>query len=331
MKKLNFAICDLEAGYAGKLTEYISDKQNIPFQILAFSGIESLQEFTADHEIELLLISAKMMCSQVRGMNIRRIIILSEGEVVKEYQDYPTVYKYQASDNLVAEVMDAYVSEAREMAPVFMRRDARIIGVYSPIGRCGKTSFALTMGQILAQKTSVLYLNLEDCAGFSGITGKNYKGDLTDVMYYIRQKKGNVLFKLNALTQKLGNLDYVPPAYLASDLADIRQEEWLILLGTITSLGGYECVILDMGGTVEERIPLLASCTEIFTPTCEGYAANAKILQYEKQVRDMEYEEILKKTRYLQLPYTELSGQGEQALEKLVWSELGNFIRDSIC
>ncbi len=330
MKKLNFAICDLESVYAGKLTDYISDKQNIPFQILAFSGIESLESFVMEHEIELLLISSKMMCSKVRQMNIKRIIILSEGEVVREYQDYPTVYKYQASDSLVAEVMEAYVSQAKEMAPMFMARDAKIIGVYSPIGRCGKTTFALTLGQILAQKQSVLYLNLEDCAGFSGIMDKKYKADITDVMYYIRQNKGNVIFKMSSITQKLGNLDYVPPAYLASDLNDVMPEEWMILLGTITSLGGYECVILDMGGTLEERLPLLSSCTEIFSPICEGISAHSKIEQYEKQLEELEYTEILDKTRYIQLPFVEIKESGEYTLEQLVWGEMGEFVRETI-
>lgn len=330
MKKLNFAICDLETGYAERLTEYISERQNIPFQILAFSGIESLKTFAKDHEIELLLISSRMMCPQVRAMDIRRTIILSEGEVVREYQDYPSVYKYQSSDSLVAEVMEAYVKEADDMAPLFMQRNACIYGIYSPIGRCGKTSFALTLGQILAETQTTLYLNLEECAGFSDLLEKEYKADLTDLMYFIRQNKGNILFKLNSLTQKIGKLDYIPPAYFSSDLSDVKSEEWLRLLGNITSLGGYECVVLDLGGTVEERLPILSFCDEIFTPTCEGKGAAAKIRQYEKQLKELDFGELLQKTRYLQLPHSEIGEGGEYAIQQLVWTELGEYVRSTI-
>ena len=327
MKKLNFAICDLEASYACRLMNYITEKQNIPFEILVFSGIESLREFTRENKIELLLISSRMMCEEINKMDINRIVMLSEGEVAPQYMDYPTVYKYQASNNLVAEVMNFYASESNGQAAYFMKRNAQIIGVYSPVKRCGKTCFALTLGQILAKKQSVLYLNLEECAGLSILTGQNYGADITDVMYFVRQNKGNVIFKVQAIVQHLGNLAYVPPAYSAGDLREVSQEEWLSLLEAVTSLGGYETVILDLEGTAEEQIPLLSACTRIFSPVCEGIMAKAKVAQYEKLLKEMECDDILNETVYLQLPFAEPTALGEYALEQLVNSEMGNYVR----
>ena len=162
MKKLNFAICDLETVYACRLMNYITEKQRIPFEMLVFSGVESLREFTGKHRVELLLISARMMCEEVRMMDINRIVILSEGEVRPEYVEYPTVYKYQSSDHLVAEVMNYYAADMSEHTPYFMKQKANVIGIYSPVKRCGKTCFALTLGQILAKRQTVLYLNLEE-------------------------------------------------------------------------------------------------------------------------------------------------------------------------
>ena len=327
LKKLNFAICDLEASYACRLMNYITEKQNIPFEILVFSGIESLREFTRENKVELLLISSRMMCEEINKMDINRIVMLSEGEVAPQYMDYPTVYKYQASNNLVAEVMNFYASESNGQAAYFMKRNAQIIGVYSPVKRCGKTCFALTLGQILAKKQSVLYLNLEECAGLSILTGQNYGADITDVMYFVRQNKGNVIFKVQAIVQHLGNLAYVPPAYSAGDLREVSQEEWLSLLEAVTSLGGYETVILDLEGTAEEQIPLLSACTRIFSPVCEGIMAKAKVAQYEKLLKEMECDDILNETVYLQLPFAEPTALGEYALEQLVNSEMGNYVR----
>lgn len=39
-------------------------------------------------------------------------MILSEGEKKKELSEYPCIYKYQASDQLIAEVMNYYAVEA---------------------------------------------------------------------------------------------------------------------------------------------------------------------------------------------------------------------------
>ena len=70
MKKQKFAICDPEAGYACKLMNYITQRKQIPFETLAFSGVESLVRFARENEIELLLISSRMMCEKVRELNI---------------------------------------------------------------------------------------------------------------------------------------------------------------------------------------------------------------------------------------------------------------------
>ena len=330
MKKLNFAICDLEASYACRLMNYITEKQQIPFEMLVFSGMESLREFTREHRIELLLVSSRMMCEEIQKMNINRVIILSEGEVEQRYADYPTVYKYQSSNNLVAEVMNYYASDVSEYTPYFMRRNARIIGVYSPVKRCGKTGFALTLGQILAKSQSVLYLNLEDCAGFELLTGKTYSADISDGMYFIRQNKGNVFFKVQAIVQHLGDMAYIPPAYSAGDLKEVTQEEWMRFLDCVTSVGGYETVILDLEGRAEEQVGLLSACTCIYSPVCEGSSAKAKIAQDEKLLKEMDCEEILKDTVYLKLPFTEPVTQGEYALEQLVNSEIGNYVRTLI-
>lgn len=327
MKKLNFAICDLEAAYACRLMNYLTDKQNIPFEILVFSSLDSMEVFTREHAIELLLISSRMMCGQIREMDIHRVVILSEGELVAGFEDYPTVYKYQASGSLAAEVMEYYAAQMQDAMPFYMKRNASVIGVYSPIGRCGKTCFALTYGQILAQRQKVLYLNLEDCAGFELLTGQNPSADLTDAMYFVRQNKGNVIVKINALVQRLGELAYVPPAYSAADLADVEEQEWLQLLDSVTALGGYETVILDMAGTVEARRALLSACTKLYVPVCDGIAAKAKLQQFEKLLTDLDCEEIRKELRYLHLPFAEPAGQGEYALEQLINGEMGDFVR----
>ena len=55
--------------------------------------------------------------------------------------------------------------------------------------------------------------------------------------------------------------------------------------------------------------------------------AKAKVAQYEKLLAEMEYEDVLKETVYLQLPYAEPAALGEYALEQLVNSEMGNYVR----
>ena len=53
--------------------------------------------------------------------------------------------------------------------------------------------------------------------------------------------------------------------------------------------------------------------------------------QYEKLLKELDAEEILKETSCLHLPYAEPATVGEYALEQLVNSEMGNFVRTLLC
>ncbi len=328
MKKQNFAICDLEESYALRLMECLTERRSVPFTILAFSEVESLRKFAKENPVEILLISDRMMAEDIPQMNVNLIVILSEGESTGEFADYPAVYKYQPSDSLIAEVMNYYANQAIPQTQVFLKRNVKIIGIYSPVRRCGKTCFALTLGQILAQRKSVLYLNLEEYSGFEALTGQTFSSDISDVLYFIRQNKGNSIFKLNAAVKRIGGMDYIPPAFSAGDLREITAAQWIKLLEEITAVGGYDTVILDIGETVEDKFALLGHCTDLYMPALGDAVSQAKLAQYERLLQELEYEEIRQRTKQILLPFCEPAAAGEYFLEQLVWSDMGSFARE---
>lgn len=327
MRKGKFAICDNETMYACSLMEYMTERKKVPFDVQVFSELESLMDSLEEEELEMLLIASDMMCPKVEELNIGKIMILSEGEVEREYLRFPMIYKYQPSEQLVSEILSCIAKDTSSRTVAQGRKTGKILGIYAPIGRCGKTCFALVLGQILAEKAPVLYLNLEEYSGFEELLDQEFATDLLDVCYLIRQKKENAMLKLNAALQKIGKLDYVPSVHSAEDLKEVTSEEWLELLTEIVSCGGYETVVLDVGSPVEEPYVLLSQCDRIYTPMVPGVMAKAKMAHYEKQLREMELEELLEKTRYVNLPFAEPKGMGEYYLEQMVDSELGEFVR----
>ena len=328
MKKQKFAIFDPESAYANHLMEYLQRRQSVPFDIMVFESMEALEQYVKENTIDLLLVSGRMMCPKLRQLKIGGIVVLSEGEVVKEYEEYPMVYKYQSSESLVAEVMTYYAKQDVPQPKLLKRKNVQIIGVYSPVARCGKTCFALTLGQVLASSRPVLYLNLENYAGFSFLLGKEGMSDISDVMYFLRQHKGSAIFKLNAALQHLGEMDYITPAFSAMDLREIKTEEWVHLLQELVSSTNYETIILDMGHSMEDVFGLLQQCTRIYMPVCEDVISLAKVSQYEKLVQDMEQEELLERTQKLGLPFCSPAMQGEYFIEQLVRGEMGNYVRN---
>lgn len=228
MKRNIFAVCDLEVDYALNFMDYMNRKKNIPFEIQAFTSVENLIAYGKQTHIELLLISGRAMCREVRDLDIGKIIILSEGVHPPELDQYPSVYKYQSSSDVLREVMACYGAEKKTVADqiAVLKKTTEIIGIFSPLGRCLKTSFALTLGQILAKERAVLYLNMEEYSGFEELMGKGFAHNLSDLLYYVRQDNQNLLYKMNSMIQTINNLDYVPPVQMPADIRTTAWQDW---------------------------------------------------------------------------------------------------------
>ena len=330
MKKNIFAVCDLEVDYALNFMDYLNQKKNIPFEIQAFTTVESLIAYGKRTHIELLLISGKAMCRQIREMDIGKIVILSEGVHPPELDQYPSVYKYQSSSEVIREVMACYGAEkAVEPVPFpVLKKTTEIYGVYSPIGRCLKTSFALTLGQVLAREKAVLYLNLEEYSGFDELMGKSFAHNLSDLLYYVRQDNQNLIHRMNGMVETVNNLDYIPPVQTPGDIRGTCWRDWERLIQEIAAHSSYEVLILDMGSGIDDTFQMLDMCTRIYMPVLTDVVSVSKLAQFENLIRIWDFSQILAKTVRVRPPFHMGNGPAENYVEGLLWSELGDYVRE---
>jgi hypothetical protein len=332
LKKNIFAVCDLEVDYACNFMDYLNQKKNIPFEIQVFTTVESLISYGKKAHIELLLISGKAMCREIRELNIGKIVILSEGVHPPELDQYPCVYKYQSSSEVIREVMACYGEEKTVVQTEFpvLKKTTDVLGIYSPLKRCLKTSFALTLGQILAKERAVLYLNLEEYSGFEELMGKSFNHNLSDLLYFVRQENQNLIHKINGMVQTVNNLDYIPPVQTPADIRGTPWHDWERLIQEIVMHSSYEVLILDIGNEVDETFQLLDMCKRIYMPVLSDIVSGCKIAQFENLIRIWDYPEILSKTVKVKPPFHLGTGSLENYVESLVWSELGDYVRETL-
>lgn len=328
MKKSIFAVCDLDASYACNLTEYLNERKSTPFEVQAFTNVESLELFAKENEIEILLISTRAMCNEIKELAIKRTIILSEGEKLEDLEEYPFVYKYQSSDLLLSEVMEYYAADhPRSHFLTTASHKTKLYAVYSPIGRTRKTFFSLALGEILAERKKVLYVNLESFSGFEELFGMTYRADISDLIYFSRQKENSLIYRLNSVIQTFHELDYIPPAVSPADIRDVTGEEWLIFFEELMEYGEYDVIILDLSDQVDELLQLLRRCDQIYMPIQEDMMSRAKLAQYDKLLHILELDELHEKTLRLRLPVQTVSKENGSIVQQLVWGEMGNYVR----
>ena len=318
------AVCDTEEAYASKLTEYINRKEAFPFQARFFSNIEKVREFCQRQEIEVLLLSEKWYPVELDTRKVDKIFILQQSPDF-EGKDVGSVWKYQSSETLLKELLALLAKEPGKTAHIMRRQGLHVTGFYSPVKRSLQTTFALTMGQLLAKKGKTLYVNLESCSGLGKLMGKEFSHDLSDLLYYLQNGKNSIGYYLSSITEQIGNLEVLPPMRCQMDLISISTREWLQLFYEIEVCTEYEYLLLDISDSVQGLFELLQQCDRIFTITAEDGVALAKIDQYERMLDQCQYEEILKKTCKCKFP--QISYLPKQ-LERLPACELAQMAKE---
>ena len=191
MKNTKLWIADPDLAYVQAFAEYVNLKKGYLFQVCACTDQTRMEQTPDGDETEILLITAKWYEAWKDVLQGKCVILLSEGNLPGKFTSYPTVYKYQSVETILREIMYYYSEQDnRELYPAGVRKDNRVIGVYSPADANAKTQFALTLGQIVGETQHVLYLNMEECSGLTGLLGEHH-WNMADLIYFLRQNSSS--------------------------------------------------------------------------------------------------------------------------------------------
>ena len=319
MKKRQIAVCGGEREYTKKFAEFANSRKDSLFAVHGFTDCHELMAYTKEHSVDILLLSEKLLDQFPEQTAAGKVILLSEEEY-REENGYPAVYKDQSCSQVLRQARNLYAEQARESAGIVLRTEGmKKVGVYSPVGRTGKTGFALAFGKETAKKYRTLYLNMEEYSGFTALYPYGDGWTLSELMYFLKQGKKAFACKLESVIQRMGALDYIPPLRSPVELRTVSRKDWEALLQALERESRYEVVILDLSGMVDGLFEILAQCDVIYTPVEEDETARAKLAQYEETLGLLDLEHIVERTKKLHISAEE----GPEALgreESRRWS-----------
>ncbi len=323
MKKKLMVLCDTEEEYARHMSEFLKSHKDIPWEICTYTDVEKLAEFGRKEPIELLVVAENAYSEEVRGLSAGKVILLNESGMMR-WNQIRNVNKYQAAEEVYKEILSEYVETAEAPLPRLAEgSETKLIGMFSPVKRSLQTSFALTLGQMLAERRRVLYLNFEHFAGIRELQPGGRMRDLADLMFFLNGDKDKFLLRLQTIVQKKGRMDYVPPVKAGLNLLEVTAEEWLEMLKRIGESEEYDYVILDLSESIQGLLPILRRCYHVFTLTKDDRAARGKLDQYEQVLELYEYGDVLQKTskyrppRFRRLP---------ESVEQMTRGELADYV-----
>ncbi|MCI9372568.1 MAG: hypothetical protein HFI52_04100 [Lachnospiraceae bacterium] len=328
MKQEIMAVCDLEEAYAFRMAEYINRKTPLPYALHLFTKTAELEKFVQENKTAVLLIGESAAGQLKEKPDISYVFVLREGGKSRE-EDYRYIDKYQKPEAVIREIAEQMAEvkgwdECWQESRTGQKSKLKVVGVYSPVRRCLQTSFALTMGQLLAKEHKTLYLNFECYSGFDRLLCKEFQTDMMDVLYYFRCAREKLALRLPMIVQTVNGLDFIPPGQSGLDMRNITGEQWIELLQTIEKICDYEYLILDLTDGMSGLFELLAHCFKIYTITKDDGFAMAKISQYEQALQLNELHEIADKTVKCRFPVFE---KLPSDLYTMTHGELAGYVR----
>ena len=300
MKKIQIALYDKE-GYMSWLVGYLCRKGRGMLETRLFSSLDMLVTCAEAGKIDVLLAGEEVV-EEIRGLEgkVAKIMLLSEGNEVKEGTGYYLLFKYQSAQEIVKEVLEQIAEDDTiAFTKAFpSKRRVSFVGVYAPFGGSGVTEYALSLAGRLAEKEKVLYVSFEQfhSLDFLQNTGKDavsYRG-MSEVIFYLKQRKEKLALKLETVVVSKERTDYIFAVEDYRDLYSLNSEDIRHFLEVLSQQADYETIIFDIGCLSEAMLYLMEHCDSLYMPQAETKQQKSKEAAFWRLLHRENHEPLLK-------------------------------------
>lgn len=295
MKNVRIGIFDEEEAYAGKLSAYLNRMGNGSWNVAAFTDKKAMEEYASRKKPDILAGTDMELLKKLKGQqNSIYIIWLKEKEEenrIHSSQDnmgITSICRYNS-----AKIIGKIIGEAA--AKILTSKDTKkpVVAIYSPVGRCGKTSLALN---IVKNENfgKWLYIGMEDYSYLR--EGRMESTDLDSFLYFVKERNQE---KIHFLLQ--GGQGIIPSAFSPFDTKQINETDIKWLIDVLQQMEMCSGILFDMGTGVLQELGWLSFFDYILVPFLSEEASMGKRRQFEKLVDAYELEEVKEKMRFLNM------------------------------
>lgn len=290
MKQGCLAILDSDKEYLDRLGEYLNEKEFVSLHICIFSEQDKFDEFLKEGNADMILVVWKLWKDEYEALNA---VVLYENP--QEMSKMPEgIYKYQSARLIGEKIMDLYAKTAGDRIFFPNKKEACLYGVF-PVGEENTAALlAWEIAKYLGREKKVLYISMKAFSGMRSRLDINQENSLSDCIFFMRKREGNLLVKLQAVICQGEGFDYLPSMESEDDIRDVSADEWKYLLTEITKNLDYEMVVLDLSEVSESFLFWLELCDLVFSPL-SGEFVNIRISERRKWIESRNQKELLDK------------------------------------
>lgn len=323
MRKI-FSIITTDIRYGNALAKYINDSKRIPMKTFLYSSFKEYIDNDMGYKSEIMLLDSKLYHEDSVQDNNGFLILLSEDRLTDIVNEKRFVMKYRSAEEILSKIMDIYDESCGDKLINIASINHKIIGVFSPINRCGKSVFSMLLAVLKSNVDKTLLMSFEEYLGnlYGSITEKG--PDLSDILYHYKQ--GNYSWgKLCTCVRSIEGLDYISPARYSEDLYCLDMDEMKDLILRIAHDGEYKNIIIDFGSLGKRGIDLFDICNKIYMPTLDDKTSAKKIEEFESLLALYNKAEFKDKIEKVSLPGCKNQNINIISMNALIHSPLGEY------
>lgn len=283
-----------KSGYWMHLADYMQ-RMGI-WQVELFTEEEMLKDALESGRIDFLFLERGMYEEKTDSVPIA---YFGEGE--------GEISCYQKGEKILEEMQAHLEGSVLKTA----EEGTSIYGVYSPIGRSGKTSFSLA----LAKAHSFFYIGMEEY----GIKGKE-RDKMGELLYHIHNRKEGIKELLEELSEEWQGIGIIPSPMFFSDVHHLNAEDFQWFIQEIRKAKEVPSVIIDFGTGALDHMEVLEFFDKVFVPILPGAREEEKLRQFRELFQEINGNQT-EKIRYIQVP--DLPWDQDGFLEQVVEIEKG--------
>lgn len=291
MARLNVVIADDDKQYINRLVGYITEKNN-NFNISCFTEKGSLLKYITGqtNKIHILIFSEKMYSEELRNNRIDLMLVLDNG-IGCGLPGIKKINKYQSATEFINTILMEYSETTGDMSSIKndMVETSRIIGVYSPVGGCGKTTIAIMLSKgIAAYGKKVLYLNYEGVSSVAQVFKGTGRHNMSEVFLAAKTRKANVALKVMQCkeTDAESGIDFISSPECATEYGEMLPNELRRIVADIKTAEQYDFVVVDMNsGYNNDVIEVMEECDRLLIPFNKTDSAICKMNIFADEIR----------------------------------------------
>lgn len=280
LDKQLLVIYDLDIAYGEGLFSYLKQTREFPFEIKLITALDSLSN---EETVSLLVLDQALEGIEV-GRNIGQIVYLSEGK-----EDEHHINRYQAMAQIIERLKGFDKSLIEDEIIHVMSKSSRtsLVGIYSPIGGCGKTELARQIATGFARnEETVYYLDFELVSNEEASKEVNFFYDLRERNLFKGENWGQYFMNRNGVY-------YLASSLYQSELWELNEDDMTYLVQGMREREEQASYIFDIGFLNYAVVRLLRGCDCWVLPYQEGQLAEYKIKNLEKLLHFQEEHELL--------------------------------------